>query len=80
MAEGLKLGLVFVVFILLFRLLYRGWQKIALLKSGENFKFLLFCSPFRKDLTWRDVKYSLMVLLDSFICLAILIWIERRIF
>ncbi len=80
MNDGLRIGFVFVSFVLLFRLLYLGWQKVAFLRTGEKFKFLLFHSSLRGDVTWRDVKYSLAVLIDSFICLVALIWIGKRVF
>jgi hypothetical protein len=78
--NGLKITILILLFILILRLLLKGWQKVAVSRTGERFKFLLTKSPFSQDITWRDVRYSLLVVLDSFISIIILIWITDKLF
>ena len=78
--NGLKIAILILLFILILRLLLKGWQKVAVSRNGERFKFLLTKSPFSQDITWRDVRYSLLVVLDSFISIIILIWITDKLF
>ena len=73
--NGLKIAILVLVFILILRLLVRGWQKVAISRTGEKFKFLLTKSPFSHDVTWRDVRYSIMVVIDALISIVVLIWL-----
>jgi hypothetical protein len=76
--SGFKIAILILVFILILRLILKGWQKVAVSRNGEKFKFLLIKSPFSQDVTWRDVRYSLLVVLDSIISIIILIWITDK--
>ena len=78
--NGLKIAILVLLFVLILRLLVKGWQKVAVMRKGEKFKFLLTKSPFSTDVTWRDVRYSVMVLLDSLISIAILTWLMDKLF
>jgi uncharacterized protein YbjT (DUF2867 family) len=73
--NGLKIAILVLVFILILRLLVKGWQKVAISRTGEKFKFLLTKSPFSHDVTWRDVRYSIMVVIDALISIVVLIWL-----
>jgi uncharacterized protein YbjT (DUF2867 family) len=78
--SGLKIAILVLLFILIFRLLLKGWQKVAVSRKGERFRFLLTKSPFSPDVTWRDVRYSIMVVIDALISMVILIWLIDRVF
>jgi uncharacterized protein YbjT (DUF2867 family) len=73
--NGLKIAILVLVFVLILRLLVKGWQKVAISRTGEKFKFLLTKSPFSHDVTWRDVRYSIMVVIDALISIIVLIWL-----
>ncbi len=73
--NGLKIAILVLVFILILRLLVKGWQKVAVSRTGERFKFLLTKSPFSHDVTWQDVRYSIMVVIDALISIIVLIWL-----
>jgi uncharacterized protein YbjT (DUF2867 family) len=75
---GLEIAILVLLFILILRLLLKGWQKVAVSRKGERFRFLLIKSPFSPDVTWRDVRYSVMVVIDALISIVILIWVMDR--
>jgi uncharacterized protein YbjT (DUF2867 family) len=77
--NGLKIAILFLAFILILRLLVKGWQKVAISRTGEKFKFLLTCSPLSHNVTWRDVRYSMMVVLDALISIVLLIWLMDKV-
>jgi hypothetical protein len=78
--NGLKIAILVLLFILLLRLILKGWQKVAVSRKGERFRFLLTRSPLSHDVTWRDVRYSVMVVIDALISMIILIWVVDRLF
>ena len=75
---GLEIAILLLVFILILKLILKGWQKVAVTRAGQRFKFLLTRSPFSHDVTWRDVRYSILVIVDSIISIIILIWVVNR--
>ena len=77
---GLEIALLFLLFILILRLILKGWQKVAVARTGNRFKFLLIKSPFSQDVSWRDVRYSVLVIVDSIISIIILIWVIEKLF
>jgi len=77
---GLKIALIFLLFVLILRLLLMGWQKVALKRTGKRFVFLLTHFSLKGQVSWQDVKYSLLVIIDSLITLIILLWIFGKIF
>lgn len=77
---GLRIAVIFLLFILILRLILKGWQKVAVAHTGNRFKFLLTKSPFSHDATWRDVRYSFLVIVDSIISIIILIWVMDKLF
>lgn len=77
---GYKITILALLFIFIVRLLLLGWQKVAVSRTGEKFKFLLTKSPFSTDVTWRDVRYSLLVVIDSFISIIVLVWLVEELF
>jgi hypothetical protein len=78
--NGLKIAILVLLFILILRLILKGWQKVALSRKGEKFRFLLTKSPFSTDVTWRDVRYSILVVIDAIISIVILIWVMDKLF
>ena len=72
---GLEIAILLLVFILILKLILKGWQKVAVTRAGKRFKFLLTKSPFSRDISWRDVRYSILVIVDSIISIIILIWV-----
>ena len=78
--NGLKITILVLLFILILRLILKGWQKVAVSRKDEKFKFLLTRSPFSHDVTWRDVRYSILVVIDSLISIIILIWLMDKAF
>jgi len=77
---GLKIAIILLLFILFLKLILKGWQKVAVTRTGKKFKFLLTKSPFAHDITWRDVRYSILVIVDSIISIVILIWVINKLF
>lgn len=75
---GLKIAILLLVFILVLKLILKGWQKVAVTRTGKRFRFLLTKSPFSRDISWRDVRYSVLVIVDSIISIIILIWVLDR--
>ena len=78
--SGLEIAILVLLFILILRLLLKGWQKVAVSRKGERFRFLLIKSPFSPDVTWRDVRYSIMLVIDALISMVILIWVMDKLF
>jgi hypothetical protein len=78
--QGIRIAILILLFILIIRLLLIGWQKVAVTRTGERFKFLLTKSPFSSNITWRDVRYSILVVIDSFITIIVLIWLAEMLF
>lgn len=78
--DGLKIALIFLLFIFILKLILLGWQKVSVKRTGKRFNFLLTNLSFKKDVSWRDVKYSLLVILDSLISVFIIIWVVGKIF
>jgi len=77
---GLKIAVLFLLFIFILRLILQGWQKVAVARTGMRFKFLLTKLPFSGDVTWRDVRYSILVIVDSIISIIILVWVMDKLF
>ena len=78
--SGLEIAILVLLFVLILRLLLRSWQKVAVSRKGERFRFLLTKSPFCPDVTWRDVRYSIMVVMDALISIVILLWVMDKLF
>jgi len=78
--QGFKIAFWFLVSLLLLRILLIAWQKVSLLKTGQKFKFLLTHLNFKEEVSWRDVRYSLYVILDFLISMFIIIWLVEKVF
>jgi hypothetical protein len=76
--NGLTIAILVLLFILILKLILKGWQKVAVSRKGQKFRFLLIKSPFSQDVTWRDVRYSILVMVDSIISMVILIWVIEK--
>jgi hypothetical protein len=77
---GLKIAILLLVFIVILKLILKGWQKVAVSRTGNRFRFLLTKSPFSHDVSWRDVRYSILVIVDSIISIILLIWAMDKLF
>jgi len=78
--SGLEIAILVLLFILILRLILKGWQKVAVSRKGEKFRFLLTRSPFSGDVNWRDVRYSILVVIDALISIVILMWVMDKLF
>jgi uncharacterized protein YbjT (DUF2867 family) len=76
----LRIAILILLFLLILRLLVTGWQKVAVSRTGDKFKFLLIKSPISPDVTWRDVRYSIMVVIDALISIIVLMWLTDMMF
>jgi len=79
-STGFRIAFLFLVFILILKLLLMGWQKVSIKRTGRRFNFLLTNFTFKKENSWRDFKYSLIVIIDSLISILVLFWIVDLIF
>jgi hypothetical protein len=77
---GSRIAIILLLSILILRLILKGWQKFAVARTGERFKFVLTKSPFSHDFSWRDVRYSILVIIDTVISMAILVWLMDKLF
>ncbi len=77
---GLKIAIIVLLFIFVVKLILKGWQKVAMARGGKRFRFLLIKSPFSREVSWRDVRYSVLVIIDSIISIVILIWVIDKLF
>ncbi len=77
---GLKIAIIVLLFIFVVKLILKGWQKVAIARGGKRFRFLLIKSPFSREVSWRDVRYSVLVIIDSIISIVILIWVIDKLF
>jgi hypothetical protein len=77
---SLKIAIWFLIALLVIRIMHHLWQKVCMARTGEKFQFLLTKFRFEEEVTWKDVRYSFLVVLDSAVLLLILIWITGEIF
>lgn len=54
------------------------WQKVCLARTGGRFQFLLTRFRFEEEVTWKDVRYSFLVVLDSAVLVLILVWFTEE--
>ncbi len=78
--SGPKIAILLLLFVFILRLILKGWQKVAVTRTGNSFRFLLTKSPFSHEISWRDVRYSILVIVDSIISIIILIWVMDKLF
>ena len=72
---GLKIAIWFLVALLVIRIMHNLWQRVCVARTGERFQFLLTKFRFQQEITWRDVRYSFLVMLDSAVLVLILVWL-----
>ena len=77
---GLKIAIWFLVALLVIRIMHNLWQRVSLARTGQRFQFLLTKFRFEEEISWKDVRYSLLVVFDSAVFILILIWLTSRIF
>jgi len=76
---GFKIAFWFLISLLLLRILLKAWQKVSVLKTGKRFKFLLTKLNFKEEVNWRDVRYSLYVIVDFLVSIFIIIWLSEKV-
>ena len=72
---GLKIAIWFLIALLVIRIMHNLWQRVCVTRTGERFQFLLTKFRFEQEISWRDVRYSFLVMLDSAGLGLILIWL-----
>jgi hypothetical protein len=72
---GMKIAIWFLVSILVIRIVHNLWQKVCVIRTGQRFQFLLTGLRFEQEITWRDVRYSFLVVFDSAVFVFILVWL-----
>ncbi|EQB62700.1 MAG: hypothetical protein RBG1_1C00001G0279 [candidate division Zixibacteria bacterium RBG-1] len=77
--QGFKIAFWFLISFLLLRILLTAWQKVSVLKTGEKFNFLLTRFNLKDEVSWRDVRYSLYVIIDFLVSMFILIWLVEKV-
>ena len=77
---GLKIAIWFLVALLVIRIMHNLWQRVSLARTGQRFQFLLTKFRFEEEISWKHVRYSLLVVFDSAVFILILIWLTSRIF
>ena len=68
------------VALLVIRIMHHLWQKVSVARTGERFQFLLTRLKFEREVTWRDVRYSFLVVFDSAVGVFLLAWLFGQIF
>jgi hypothetical protein len=76
--QNLKIAIWFLVLLLVIRIMHNLWQKVCLARTGERFQFLLTRLRFEEEVTWKDVRYSFLVVLDSAVLVLILVWLTEE--
>lgn len=77
---GLKVAVWFLVSLLVIRVVHNLWQKVSLARTGQRFQFLLTKFRFEQEVSWRDVRYSFLVVFDSAVFVLILAWLAAELF
>ncbi len=72
---GLKIAIWFLIALLVIRIMHNLWQRVCVARTGQRFQFLLAKFRFEQEVSWRDVRYSFLVVLDSAVLTIILIWL-----
>ena len=47
-------------------------------RTGQRFQFLLTRFRFEEEVSWRDVRYSFLVVLDSVVLVFVLAWLAEQ--
>lgn len=76
--QSLKIAIWFLVALLVVRMIHNLWQKVCVARTGGRFQFLLTRLRFEEEVTWKDVRYSFLVVLDSAVLILILIWLSSE--
>lgn len=77
---GLKVAIWFLVAVLVIRIVHNLWQRVSLARTGQRFQFLLTRFRFEEEISWRDVRYSFLVVFDSAVFVLIMLWLTSQVF
>ena len=76
---SLKVAIWTLVALLVIRIMHNLWQRVSVARTGQRFQFLLTRFKFEEEISWRDVRYSFLVVLDSAVLVLILAWLVELI-
>jgi hypothetical protein len=76
--QSLKVAIWFLVSLLVLRIMHKLWQKVCVARTGGRFQFLLTKFRFEEEVSWKDVRYSFLVVLDSAVLVLILVWLTEE--
>jgi len=72
---SLKIAIWTLVALLVIRIMHNLWQRVSVARTGQRFQFLLTRLRFEEEVSWRDVRYSFLVVLDSAVLVFLLAWL-----
>jgi len=75
---SLKIAIWTLVALLAIRLMHNLWQRVSVARTGQRFQFLLTRLRFEEEVSWRDVRYSFLVVLDSAVLVFLLAWLAEQ--
>ena len=75
---SLKVAIWTLVALLVIRIMHNLWQRVSVARTGQRFQFLLTRLRFEEEVSWRDVRYSFFVVLDSAVLVFLLAWLAEQ--
>jgi hypothetical protein len=75
---SLKIAIWTLVALLVIRIMHNLWQRVSVARTGQRFQFLLTRLRFEEEVSWRDVRYSFLVVLDSAVLVFLLAWLAEQ--
>ena len=75
---SLKIAIWTLVALLVIRIMHNLWQRVSVARTGQRFQFLLTRLRFEEAVSWRDVRYSFLVVLDSAVLVFLLAWLAEQ--
>jgi len=75
---SLKVAIWTLVALLVIRIMHNLWQRVSVARTGQRFQFLLTRLRFAEEVSWRDVRYSFLVVLDSAVLVFLLAWLAEQ--
>ncbi|MCI0531635.1 MAG: hypothetical protein L0Y74_06790 [candidate division Zixibacteria bacterium] len=77
---GIKIAVWFLISLLVLRATLYLWQRACVGRTGKKFQFLLTRFKFDEEISWLDVRYSLLVVFDSAVLVLFLLWVTGKLF
>lgn len=75
---SLKIAIWTLIALLVIRIMHNLWQRVSVARTGQRFQFLLTRLRFEEEVSWRDVRYSFLVVLDSVVLVFLLAWLAEQ--